>query len=198
MKYTLSISDCTKEEVAGILSTLEGGTKVEVASAAPVAAKNNGPTVAELRASCDARALHYTKNMKKADLIHLLENPETGAREVLQPAVIEAPPVIAEAPVVVPAAVATPVQVAPVLDQGALIAQFTDCYNGAVGAGVDEGLLQTAIGAQLKNLGQEGVRLSILPVQTLNQFLGMFSAYTNDLIAKQSAEVAPAQNNSFI
>lgn len=209
MKYTLSISDCTKEEVKGILAKLEGGTQVELSSAAPVAeveATNedasdlNKLTKADLQALCDQRALRYAGRSTKKDLIDLLE----GRAQPVQ----DAPPVETLAPtlqpeVVVPQAQATPlvetpatVEVAPAVDKQACIANFTDCYNHMLGQGHQEANLQAELGQILTNLGHAGQRLSLLPDNVLDQAVGSFRQRCAQLVA-QTAQ-APTQPNAFI
>ncbi|MBF31839.1 MAG: hypothetical protein Unbinned1322contig1000_32 [Prokaryotic dsDNA virus sp.] len=210
MKYTLSISDCTKEEITNVLAKLEGGTKVAVASETKVkeevaidTSDLNSLKVADLKALCDERALKYVGRSTKKDLIDLLEGRVASAPAEVEAPVVEAAPVI-QPEVVVPAASTTaineaPAQVqaaAPVADQGALIATFTDTYTKTINAGIPEAQLQSNIGAHLQNLGHPGVRLSQLPVHILEQFLGLFRAECGNLLQPQAA--APAGNNSFI
>lgn len=214
MKTKLTFEFNSIEDAQSFLASQGGGHKVEVAAvtetkAAPVVdpndlSKKDKPA---LKLLCDARALKYSSKHTKKDLIDLLEGR-------IQP-VQEAAPVqtlAAEAPVVVPTATTTPltpatptlneapalVQAAPVVDTAALIANFTDCYNQTTAAGVPAEQLQGELGQILSNLGQPGVRLSLLPGNVLEQAVGYFRAYCGNLLNQGQATTAPAQGNAFI
>ena len=205
MKYTLTLTECTKAEIENVLNNLEGKVEVTVAATAPakevkVADPNdlNAKTKPELQALCDSRALKYAGRATKKDLIDLLEGRT-------QP-VIEAAPVAAvveEAPLVVPAAMTTAINEAPAvaqeaqaIDVAALIAQFTDLWNQTLAAGYSEQDMQARVATHVANLGHADTRLSLLPPETLAQFVGIYRADVGQLL--QPAAAAPAQPNAFI
>lgn len=215
MKYTLSISDCSKEEIQGILERLSGGTQVTVASTATTVEKEeekvdesdlNNLKKDELKTLCDERALAYSTRDTKQDLIDLLEGRKVPAQEeVKAEPTVEVPPVI-DVPQAQPTPVQAPINEAPAVvqqapvqyDQGALINQFTEVFNNAKSAGVGDTDLQNCIAFHLQNLGHSGQKLSQIPVEALATFVPMFSENCNTLVANLSQGQGQGQNNSYI